>query len=251
MKPCQQCEKENPSSANCCMYCGAVLSEENLDETTRLQRDLNDANEIITLLKQSLSTTQKQIKNQNNETNNEKIQSLQTLLNAEKQRFEKLLNERDIQYSKLNALLASAKTQKKSTSWGWIFVVLLIITGMIAIGFYTEKEKTNNRLSNLNYETDQLRNNNTSTSTINQEKLTTLEDRIRKQDEEIDTLRKHVSQRYRVLVSEAYCYNLAGDYFKNINTYYPDSTILDVYAIREDYGLTQGGWIKMADLEKY
>ena len=251
MKACLQCEKENPSSANCCMYCGAILSEENLDETARLQREINNANETITLLKQSLLTAQEQIKIHNKENNTAKLQSLQTQLNAEKQCFEKLLIERDIQYSKLNAQLATAKTQKKSSSWGWIFVVLLIIAGIIAIGFYSEKENTNNRLSNLNSENDQLRNANTSTSTINQEKLTILEDRIRNQDEEIDTLRKQVPQVYRVTVSEAYCYDLAGDFFKIINTYYPDSTILNVYAIREDYGLTQGGWIKMADLEKY
>jgi hypothetical protein len=43
MKLCPQREKENPSSANCCMYCGVVLSEENLDETVRLQREFEDA----------------------------------------------------------------------------------------------------------------------------------------------------------------------------------------------------------------
>jgi len=251
MKPCQQCEKENPSSANCCMYCGAVLSEENLDETTRLQRELNDANEIINLLKLSLSTAQKQIKNQKNDNNNAELQSLQTLFNVEKLRFEKLLIERDSQNSKLKSELAIAKTQRKDSSWGWFFFALLIIVTIIAVYFYSEKESLNDRLSNLNSKNAILKYENTSTSTVNQENLTLLKDRIRKQDEELDSLRKQVPQVYRVLVSEAYCYELVGDSFKGLNTYYPDSTILNVYAIREDYGLTPGGWVKMVDLEKY
>jgi hypothetical protein len=250
MKTCQQCEKENPSSANCCMYCGAVLSEENLGETARLQRDINAANETITLLKQSLLAAQEQIKNQNNETNNAKIQSLQTQLNTEKKRFEKLLIEKDHQYSIINTELATAKTQKKSSSWGWVFVVLFILSVIIILNNETEKEKINVSLNKLSSENEQSKNALSSYSNSNQEKIAFLEERINTQNEEIDTLRKQLPQSYRVIVSEAYCYVLTGGVFKNENSYYSSGAYIDVYTFREDYALTQGGWLKTADLEK-
>jgi hypothetical protein len=42
------------------MFCGAAMSEDNPDETTKLQRDLNEAGETIALLKQLLATMQGQ-----------------------------------------------------------------------------------------------------------------------------------------------------------------------------------------------
>jgi hypothetical protein len=63
MKLCPQCEKENPSSANHCMYCGTLLiAEEELSAEIKLQKELNDAKDTIQLLKQSLLAAHEQTK---------------------------------------------------------------------------------------------------------------------------------------------------------------------------------------------
>jgi len=61
MKTCTQCEKENPSSANHCMYCGAALvEEEQLPEEIKLQKKLSEQEEENRLLKAALK---KQLEN--------------------------------------------------------------------------------------------------------------------------------------------------------------------------------------------
>lgn len=52
-KLCPQCEKENPSSANFCMYCQTQLLEE-LPEEVKRQMKLNEAEETIKMLKDAL-----------------------------------------------------------------------------------------------------------------------------------------------------------------------------------------------------
>ncbi|GHT02187.1 hypothetical protein AGMMS49525_05280 [Bacteroidia bacterium] len=55
MKLCIQCKKENPSSANHCMYCGAALvEEEQLPEEVKLQKKLTEQEEENKLLKAAL-----------------------------------------------------------------------------------------------------------------------------------------------------------------------------------------------------
>jgi DNA polymerase III alpha subunit (gram-positive type) len=55
MKTCPQCEKENPSSANYCMYCGtALVEEEQLSEEAKLFKKLKEQDEEIRLLKAAL-----------------------------------------------------------------------------------------------------------------------------------------------------------------------------------------------------
>jgi hypothetical protein len=82
MKFCPQCKKENPGVAKYCIYCGTALYEENPDESLRLQTKLNDASEMITVLKQSLSMSQEQAKSEA-DTN----QALLAKLSAEKQEY--------------------------------------------------------------------------------------------------------------------------------------------------------------------
>jgi hypothetical protein len=61
MKLCSQCEKENPSRANHCMYCGAELVEEaQLSEEVKLQKKLAEQEEENKLLKAALEEQLKQ-----------------------------------------------------------------------------------------------------------------------------------------------------------------------------------------------
>jgi uncharacterized membrane protein YhaH (DUF805 family) len=67
MKLCSQCKKENPSSANHCMYCGAALvEEEQLPEEVKLQKKLTEQEEENKLLKAALEAQLKQQKTQEN-----------------------------------------------------------------------------------------------------------------------------------------------------------------------------------------
>ncbi|MDR1169982.1 MAG: hypothetical protein LBK97_04015 [Prevotellaceae bacterium] len=131
MKLCPECEKENPSSANCCMYCGAVLSEENLDETARLQRELNEANKTIDLLKQSLAKVEEHAEHKYSEASKALQASHARQLFAEKQKCEKIIAKKDQQCSAL-------KTQQKKTKGLLIlFALLCVITGAVAAVFYS------------------------------------------------------------------------------------------------------------------
>lgn len=67
MKICSQCEKENPSSANHCMYCGtALVEEEQLSEEAKLLKKLKEQDEENRLLKAVLDAQLKQQKTQEN-----------------------------------------------------------------------------------------------------------------------------------------------------------------------------------------
>jgi len=60
-KECPQCEKENPSSANVCMYCGTRLVENaEMDKMDALHTELSDAKETIQVLKKALADAQTQ-----------------------------------------------------------------------------------------------------------------------------------------------------------------------------------------------
>jgi len=58
-KLCPQCKKENPSSANVCMYCGTRLVEQaEMDKIDALHSELGDAKETIKVLKDALKGTE-------------------------------------------------------------------------------------------------------------------------------------------------------------------------------------------------
>ena len=58
-KICPQCEQENPSSANFCMYCQTQLTEE-LSEEVKRQMKLNEAEETIKVLTDALKEKEKE-----------------------------------------------------------------------------------------------------------------------------------------------------------------------------------------------
>jgi len=140
MKQCTQCEKENPSSANCCMYCGAILAEENLDETARLQMELNEGNETIRLLK--LLLIEKEESEKTAETN----------LGAEKQKnieSEKIITEKNIEITQLSQQLKKATTGKSNKQFVWWLVIIFIIIAII-FGNLMVKTQENDKLTREN-----------------------------------------------------------------------------------------------------
>jgi hypothetical protein len=140
MKQCPQCEKENPSSANCCMYCGAILVEENLDETARLQMELNEGNETIRLLK--LLLVEKE----------ESEKTAETELGAEKQKnieSEKIITEKNIEITQLSEQLKKTTTGKSNKQFGWWLVIIFIIIAII-FGNLVVKTQENDKLTREN-----------------------------------------------------------------------------------------------------
>ena len=58
-KNCPQCEKENPNSANVCMFCGTRLVENfEMDKIDALHSELSETKETIRLLKKALADAQ-------------------------------------------------------------------------------------------------------------------------------------------------------------------------------------------------
>lgn len=62
MKICPQCKHDNPSAAQYCMFCGVSLDdEENQAGKDPLRQGLDEANNSIALLKQTVSDLQSQL----------------------------------------------------------------------------------------------------------------------------------------------------------------------------------------------
>ena len=60
-KPCPQCQKENPSSANFCMFCSSSLIEDKeIDKVDVLNKELTDAKDTIKILKDALKEKEHQ-----------------------------------------------------------------------------------------------------------------------------------------------------------------------------------------------
>jgi hypothetical protein len=143
MKLCPQCKTENPSDANCCMRCGAVLSEENLDEATRLQMDLNDANETVAYLKQLLETAQRDAKNEASKEN----RALQNQLLAKRQECESIAAEKDKQCSGFKVQVSRLQKQRKNSYLMCLLALLCVGIGIVVIIFYADE---NSRLISEN-----------------------------------------------------------------------------------------------------
>lgn len=165
MKTCPNCEHENPSSANHCMVCGALLvDEEQIPEEVRLKRELAGANETIELLKKSLATLQEKLESSGFDFD---TQQLRDQLETSNGTIESLTGRIDSQNSEISNLknqLSNAR-KKKGGKWGFIFIVLFVAASIIAYMIWDEKQslarrdseqirELNNRIASLKREKD-------------------------------------------------------------------------------------------------
>jgi cell division protein FtsB len=153
-KTCPICEHENPSSVNFCGKCGASLADGKLPDEIILRKELEDAKETIALLKKSLATAWEQIENSNSKN---EIQSLQKLIATKTNKVSEL----NAQITKLTTNLIAEQQKTKGGSWGWLFVVLFIVTGITAIvlcvNFSEAKSDLYNVESNFNSQISALK----------------------------------------------------------------------------------------------
>jgi uncharacterized membrane protein YhaH (DUF805 family)/uncharacterized protein YfcZ (UPF0381/DUF406 family) len=85
-KICPQCQKENPSSANYCMFCRTLLTEdEAISEVDKLQNELAEKEEILRLYRQRLQEFEEEVVKQQ-----KKIAEKEKKLRLYKQRLSEL-----------------------------------------------------------------------------------------------------------------------------------------------------------------
>ncbi|MCL1938385.1 MAG: hypothetical protein FWF52_08340 [Candidatus Azobacteroides sp.] len=132
MKQCPQCQKENPSSANYCMYCRTPLVEnEELDKIDKLHDELSDAKETIQLLKKALSNEQEK-------------KAIQPAINipAQAQTIDiqpKRVDQRPERINQQPEKGKQPKREEKSKSFPWavlIVGIILLLGAGGAIGYY-------------------------------------------------------------------------------------------------------------------
>jgi hypothetical protein len=146
---CPQCQKENPSSANFCMYCQTSLVD-NHEMTTidRLNKELNEAKDTNKLLKKALTEAQK-----NN--NQEELAILQAKLAKEVQSrkaLETSLGSKDKEIAELKTTL---KKKKSNSAWVFFLITTLALAGA-AYYFYDKNETSQSRIEYLTKENNGL-----------------------------------------------------------------------------------------------
>ena len=120
------CEKEIPSNATFCLFCGTQqIESEDLSEEEKLHRELNESIKTIELLKKSLTEAHEKINN----VSDESIQLLEKELMAEKKKLE-------------------ANKKKRNSIWVF-FLLVSIALGITAIYFYTEYDSQKWKTTNI------------------------------------------------------------------------------------------------------
>ena len=111
-KLCPQCQKENPSAANVCMFCGTRLVENaEMDKVDALHKELNEAEDTIQLLKKALDV---QLKKEKNEKENKKT-------------------EEKVELSKIEGKIINKPSINKQ------LVLFMIVVGILIFGFFGYK----------------------------------------------------------------------------------------------------------------
>ena len=137
-KICPNCEKENPSVANYCMFCNTQLvEEEQLSEEDKLRKELSDANEIILLQKKHLQTLEdSQLK-----TQDDAKFLAQSQIVEKKEEYEQKIAKENIQYDKPISQLEDVKKNESKSNWGWISLVLCVFFLLVLfVIVYFDKE---------------------------------------------------------------------------------------------------------------
>ncbi|GHT50013.1 hypothetical protein AGMMS49982_04530 [Bacteroidia bacterium] len=172
-KLCPQCETENPSSVNYCMFCAEPLvADAELSAEARLQKELNDAQKQKQVLTNALSDAQKGLVPKITERDAEIAQLKKTLegtskLHDEKQLLEATLATQKDEYNTLNNKYSAlqkgfsaeqsknielSKQVKKLHPKGKtptflyvVMVVLISVTGILSFQTYHYKQLSNVR----------------------------------------------------------------------------------------------------------
>ena len=247
MKVCPQCERENPNAANCCMSCGAVLVREKTDKNAQVQIELNEAKNTVSSLSEALTEAQEKIKALEANTNKKESELLRKRTSDEKEKYEKIIFEQELEYSALNDRAKSATMQKKIViGLACCFLLICVILGVMLGTVHQESEEKSNTIRTLQKKSENLG----SENETNKEQVSTLITENENLKTEINTLKTQIPVNYKVISDGAECYSrCAGDYFET-NCRYSNGTTIQIYTQKEGYGLAMAGWVKMSNLEE-
>ncbi|MDR0873395.1 MAG: zinc ribbon domain-containing protein [Prevotellaceae bacterium] len=264
MKICPKCETENASAANFCVKCGAILSEEDLDEITLLQRELNNANDTISNLNKQIKTAEEQEKKY--KESQKEIQSLKfgmQSLKTEHAKCGQIIAEKDRQNVALvqqNADLVKRSKKGGNNNLMSLFAALFILATIMAIVYYVDNGKQQKKNSKLEIEIRDLTQK--KENTVSQEEYSLLQqqnsDLKKKNDVLSETVKKmkysspapKPSPRYTAISSPYFSYKDCAGNFITFTCRPSYGEILTVYTQEKGYGLTSKGWIEMSSLTK-
>jgi cell division protein FtsB len=142
--------------------------------------------------------------------------------------------------------------KNKINNWAIIFVVMFVLAGIFAIYFYSEFESQRDRISSLENENNNIRNENTNRANDDKARINNLINENNRQKNEIENLKTQLPQLYLTRYDNQYLYNKCANKYEKANCYYPEKNIpIYVYKQEDGYGLTgMGSWIPMYCLEK-
>ena len=283
-KLCPQCEKENPTVANVCMFCGASFAENaETNPTDQLNKELNEAKKDLQFYRKSL------------EEANSKIEELKSSMvsaanNAAKE-LEKQLAIKEKQNSILTQQINAEK--KRKAGWAWFFFSLCVILAIVFIAVIgnvsTNTANNADRISELENQIGQLKNENKVLSDLKKgieqenKKLRAENDRLLKQNSQLkdnqtkdnqpvkidnnkNANNKNISinsnsstNSYRVIVKTYFYDYVNNGQFKLQNHYLVTNDVVKITMQMSGYGYTEftnsegkitKGWLKMSDLSK-
>lgn len=138
MKVCPNCNKENPSAANYCMFCRTPLfKQENKPQDNLLKKERDVVMEITEQLKKSMAELQEKLDNA--EINDKTINQLQKQISIRDNTINTLLSQINEQKKESSNLTGQPKKkqnkQKRVKWWWWIFISLWLIVALVLLGF--------------------------------------------------------------------------------------------------------------------
>jgi formylglycine-generating enzyme required for sulfatase activity len=137
MKLCPQCEKENPSSANHCMYCGtALVEEEQLSEEAKLLKKLKGQEEENRLLKAALDA---QLKKEKEKPKEDVVNEQQSKI-SDKTQSSNSAN-KNIDTKKINTEHPKDGGDDKKNKYIVLFIILAIVACFILWFCFANSEK--------------------------------------------------------------------------------------------------------------
>jgi len=148
----------------------------------------------------------------------------------------------------------NTETQKKLKAWiavtAGIFIFAIIAVAF-AIYFYSKFESRGDRISNLESENYNIKNENNNKTSENQATINSLRNTIEQQKSRINSLEAKLPQEYRTIRQAKLYYKDCYSNYIDFNCVYSKGGVSNIYEIERGYGLTLDGWVKMSDLEKY
>jgi hypothetical protein len=167
---------------------------------------------------------------------------------ARRKYYEKIIARKKQQCSALDRQLKRAPEQNSINGRAW--VALLTVTTILAVILVINSKRIvwHEKAMNLQKQIRVLQLDNAKNSLENQEKIKNMANEINHHNSELEDMKKKIPYKYKMNTTvKCYDWMTASDYAWK--TYSQNDTVF-VYTIKNERGLTDGGWIPMNYLKK-